>query len=127
MGSYSTLLPLDQGDFAVVGFSLARHLEKQRCGKASNSFLIALTSCFGSRRRYDASITSSTFQTSIAGFLARELGPHVSFRVLEAFQREGKWYSFVTGWYVTPHARLILRDKDIDGLMLDTTWRVLRQ
>jgi hypothetical protein len=74
MGNCSTLLPLDQGDFAMAVFSLARPLEKASLGKAaSNSFLIALTSSFGTRPRYDASITASTFRTSIPGFLFKNL------------------------------------------------------
>jgi hypothetical protein len=36
-------------------------------------------------------------------------------------------FSILHGWYVSPWTQSILKRNSVDGLMLDTTWKVIRK
>jgi hypothetical protein len=45
----------------------------------------------------------------------------------ETFISEGREHSILSGWFITPWARSVLIENQIDRLVMDTTWNVMGQ
>jgi hypothetical protein len=72
-------------------------------------------------------VTQPAFCGGVPGYLHLEIGRMVRGDNFATLLREGEEYSILRGSYVSPWARSVLEDNEIDGLMLDTTWHVIRQ
>jgi hypothetical protein len=67
------------------------------------------------------------FPSTVPGYLHLEIGKQVHGDRFETVLRDGEKYSILGWWSLSPWSRLILEDKAIDQLILDTTWHALRQ
>jgi hypothetical protein len=68
------------------------------------------------------------FQAHIPGYLHLDIGQWL--RGDDEFERPIRGedeFSILRGWYVSTWAQPILERNSVDGLMLDTTWKVIRK
>jgi hypothetical protein len=67
------------------------------------------------------------FCGAVPGYLQTDIGGKVPGEGFAEVMRDGEQYSILRGCSVSPWALPMLTDHVTDPLMLDTTWRVLRQ
>jgi hypothetical protein len=126
---HAAFVPVDAQEFHPIVLSLARKLVKAQLPRGPPTlFIFALHDSFAAQRVPRAlPIDERTFRGCVPGYLRLELGREVPGDCFEVVVRRDERYSILRGCYVSPWACSILRDNEIDGLMLDTTWHVLRQ
>jgi hypothetical protein len=91
-------------------------------------FVFALHASFAIEKLHRSGVlTEMTFRSTVPGYLHLETSKQVHGDNFETVLRDSETYSILGGWYLSPWSRSILEDNAIDGLILDTTWHVLRQ
>lgn len=120
---------IDSEEFHALVLDLARRLVKaQLLRRPPTMFIFALHTSFGMNMRpRRRCLSESAFCDAVTGYFHLDLGPHLHGDSFEVVDRAGQSFSILRGIYVSPWARSILANNAIDGLMLDTTWRILRQ
>jgi hypothetical protein len=78
-------------------------------------------------RTVPASNHSADDFLALPGLLGLNLAVRLSDERLEPYEYKKQTYSILSGYWVSPLAESILRENEIDGLIMDTTFRVMRQ
>jgi hypothetical protein len=127
--NYAAFVAIDAQEFHPIVLALARRLVKAKLPQRPPTLVIvALHASFAPERTHGRVVVSDElFRDSVPGYLRLELGRRIPGERFEVVVRGGEEYSILRGCYVSPWGRSILQDNEIDGLVLDTTWHVLRQ
>jgi hypothetical protein len=123
-------LPVDVTDFHSVVHKLGRKLIRGGLeeSRQRTRFIFALRNAFTKHRQRSLAISEATFREHIPGYFHVDIGPRVTGdEAFEKVDRNGVDHSILRGCYLSPWACSILRDNALDGLMLDTTWMVIRE
>jgi hypothetical protein len=124
----SKFIPVDGAEFHLVVLRLAEKLMTIRAPQTARTVvLFAFHHSFATPRRSWIILSESTLLASIPGYFHLDIGLRVPGRPFEAVWRSDADYSILQGWCKSPWAESIFQLNTIDGLMLDTTWHVLRQ
>jgi hypothetical protein len=120
---------VDAAEFHPVVLDLGDRLIKACLPpRPATMFIFALETTFRKRLRHlRPCLCEATFCATVSGYLRLDLGTHLAQDSFETVDRNGERFSILRGLYISPWARAILADNEIDGLMLDTTWHIFRQ
>jgi hypothetical protein len=120
----SRFIPVDRAKFHPIVLRLAEKLMRIRVPQtARTGFTFALHHSLVIPRRSRIVLSESTFLASIPGHFHLDIVLRVPGEPFEAVRHGDADYSLLRGWYMSPWAQL----NTINGLMLDTTWHVLRE
>jgi hypothetical protein len=72
-------------------------------------------------------MSESTFRCGVPGYLHLDIGLRVRGEPSGSIPRGDDIYSILRGWYVSPWARSVFEQNEIDGIMLDTPWHIIRR
>jgi hypothetical protein len=124
----SSFLPIDSSEFHLIVLSLTTRLIRESLPERPiTRFLFLLHASFAMPRRAHQVLSEETFAGIIPGYLHLHIGLQVDGDPFEMVTRGEMCYSILRGWYISPWVASILTRNPIDGILLDTTWRVLRQ
>jgi hypothetical protein len=81
------------------------------------------------RRRESATCCHVRIDLSLQGpgYLHLDIGLRVRGEPSEYIPRGDDIYSILQGWYVSPWARSVFEQNEIDGIILDTPWHIIRR
>jgi hypothetical protein len=127
--NHAAFVAIDAREFHPIVLSLARTLVQARIPeRPSTIFVHAMHTSFSPERaQRRPMMTQGEFCGSVPGYLNLEIGRMIRGEPFERVVRDGQEYSILRGSFVSPWARSILEENEVDGLMLDTTWHVIRQ
>jgi hypothetical protein len=124
----STFLPLDRDNYSPAVFRLNKQLIRARLEQNPNRiFLFVLDRMFSIHRAPTLEHVFQSFPRSVPGYLHFNLGIRCPDDPFEAFQTAIAEDSIMSGFYVTPWARCVIQDNAVDGIVLDTTWTLMRE
>jgi hypothetical protein len=124
----SSFVPLDRNDYSPLVLRLTKQLIRARLPQDPNTvFLFVLDRMFSIHRTPTPAHTFQSFARSVPGYLHFNLIIRRPGDQFEPFHSEVADYSIVSGYYLTPWAKSIIQDNPIDGIVLDTTWTVMRE
>jgi hypothetical protein len=125
---FPSFLPIDSSEPHLIVLSLTTRLIRESLPERSSTrFLFVLRAAFAMPRRAHRVLSEETFAGIIPGYLHLHIGLRVDGDPFEMVTRGGIRYSILPGWYISPWAASVLTRNPMDGILLDTTWRVLRQ
>jgi hypothetical protein len=123
----SMIIPFAEVDFHPVIKSLTKRFCKLFMQPSpSTIFIFALQQILQPPRLTGREIRADTLKQFISGHLRLYISLPSPDDEFELIHSQGESYSILHGWYIAPWARDILTKNSIDGLLLDTTWRVMR-
>jgi hypothetical protein len=95
---------------------------------AQSRFIFVLHRCFTNPKRDRVVMSECEFRAHISGCLHLDIGQWLwGDNESERLIRSEDEFSILLGWYVSPWAQSILEKNSVDGLMLDTTWKVIHK
>jgi hypothetical protein len=66
-----------------------------------------------------------SFKNSVPCYLQLDLGLRIDNDVFEVIENEEYDYSILGEWFITLWAKSMLQNNQIDGLMMDMTWKII--
>jgi hypothetical protein len=127
---YSAFVPVRPSDFHPILHSLASKLISAGLYEKSprSRFIFVLHRCFTTPKCYRVVMPEREFRAHIPGYFHLDVGQWLrSEDEFERLIRGEDEFSILPGWYVSPWAQSIHERNNMDGLMLDTTWKVIRK